>query len=250
MANIKKDEVKDSTKDVKEQALLTEAEFEKKQRLKAKERINRVTRVFGVFSILLLSFAGIFEPFFELSYFGRLFTPSEHAYGWAIFSADGVMDNLMVDGEVIPVTGRLFDDWLHFWNPWLAKLGLTVLFIGAFILLVYFMTYTIVDLVDVVKEFIAAGRDITRDLSGNVKDTMGIPDKDTSNSKKKKKKSLFEEDSDVEKTEPKEKVVKKRRTEKNDGFGDLSSEQLDALLSGKSMEEVLGVETTDANSLF
>lgn len=240
MANIKKEEVKTQFQ-MNDQVLLTEAEFEKKQRLKAKERINRITRVFGVFTILLLSFAGIFEPFFELSYFGRLFTPTEHNFGWEQFTITEIVDSST--GEILKIS-PLFDDWLNFWNPWLAKIGITVLLIAASVFLIYFLTYTLVDLVDAVNELIATGKDLRNDLSGNIKDTMNLPEKEVPKTKKKKKKNLFEKDVE-EKVEKKEKAERRRRTEKTDGFADLTSEQLDALLSGKPMEEVLGIDSSN-----
>ena len=106
--------------------------------------------------------------------------------------------------------------------------------------MVYFLTYTIVDLVDLIRNFIETGRDITKDLTGNVRDTMSDETKEIIETKKKKtvKKSFFEEKKDEPVKEKKER--KPRRTESDArGLTDLTPEQLDDLLSGKPIEEVV-----------
>lgn len=245
MAN-KKTDLKEDVKqipveDQKEQVLLTEAEFERKQRLKTKERINRVTRVAGMFAIILFVYLGAFDVLFELSFFGALFTKPEYVAGW----------------EALRDVGA-FDDPL-WWGSWMGQLGITVILVAIVVLMVYFLTYTIVDIIAMVKQLFNAGRDITRDLSGNVKDTVGNEIKLPKSEKKQpaeKKKNLFEGD-DVDENEeklPKEKKTRKRRNDKVDNsFGDLTTDQLDALLSGAPMDEVLKdeeEETPEVKPLF
>lgn len=232
MANFKKETKIEEPKDPKDQVLLTEAEFEKKQRLKSKERLNRITRVFGVLAILLLSLAGVFEPFFEMTFFGAIFTPKDHSIIWSH------MEDL-----------KIFDDWLKFYDPWLAKIGITVLMIIAVVFLVYFLTYTIVDLVDLCKTLFEAGRDLTRDLSSNVKDTMNleIPEKHEQKKKPAKKNLFSGDDVKPEEKMPKERKERKPRRNESDAtdLNGLTQDQLDRLLSGEPMDEVIKQEEKD-----
>ena len=234
--NNKKEDVKDVKKeDLSQKVLLTEAEFEKKQRLKVKERINRITRVFGLFAILFLVYAGVFDPLFELSFIGAIFDKAAFNAGWDALRQLTIYDDIMWFGN------------------WLGQLGFTILIVGLGVLIVYFLTYTIVDIIDVVKGLFEAGKDMTKDLSGNLKDTI-IEKADVKKQEKKKpvKKSLFSGD-DVKEDE----VIKKEKRERkssasvrrseNDEYSGLSSEQLDAILSGKNLEDVIGAseEKTD-----
>lgn len=240
MAN-KKEDLKEKVEtpvDQKEQVLLTEAEFERKQRLKTKERINRVTRVAGMFAIILFVYLGAFDVLFELSFFGFMFTKPEYIAGW-----EGLRDV------------GVFDDPLY-WGTWMGQLGITVILVSIVVLMIYFLTYTIVDIIAMVKQLLNAGREITRDLSGNVKDTVSKEieiKRNGSTSEKKKKKDLFAgEDVTEEEKVPKEKkqTTKKRRSEKTDtGFGDLTSEQLDALLSGTPMDEILEKDEDESSEV-
>lgn len=224
MATMKKDEpVKEIDK--KEQVLLTEAEFERKQRLKNREKINRVTRVFGLIAILILVYQGIYDPLFELSFFGFIFDKSAFVEGWKWANSLAIYDDLMEFGN------------------WLPQLGITAGLVGVTVLLVYFLTYTIVDIVEMIRSLIESGRDITRDLSGNVKDTMNIEIPKKEEKKKPGRKSLFVGDDvrDGEVPQKERKERKPRRTESDTkDLNNLSPDQLDALLSGKPIEEVLG----------
>lgn len=210
-----------------EQILLTEEEFAKRERQKVKERINRVTRVAGLFAILILVYAGILDPLFELSFFGWMADKSTFAEGWSSLA------------EL-----RIYDDPLQF-GTWMGQLGVTVLLIGVIVLLVYFITYCIVDLINLLKTLVAAGRDITRDLSGNVRDTL--PEDALKKKKDGKKKSLFS-GSDVSEEELVGKPKKqKRRKESDSGLAGLSSEDLDKLLSGKNIDELDSLKETETN---
>lgn len=240
MALNKKEEIKDvKEKDTKEQLLLTEAEFEKRQRAKTREKINRVTRSFGLVAILLLVYVGVFDPLFELSFFGFLFNRSAFTAGWECLSDPNMAG------------GRIFDDPMIF-GSWLPQIGVTALLILVAVLIVYFLTYTIVDIVDLFRGLIESGRDITRDLSGNVKDTMNVKPIEKVEKKKPVKKSLFAGD-DVKNDEvpAKEKKERKPRRTESDArdLNGLTGDQLDALLSGKTMEEILKEEEEAKNTL-
>lgn len=204
--------------DTTQELLLTEEEYAKKQRLKTKERINRVTRVAGLFAILILVYTGILDPIFELSYFGWI---------WDKIAKTNVFE----DGWAFLRQSTIYDDIFEF-GPWIAQLGLTVVLIAVIVLMVYFITYCIVDLVDLVRTFVATGRDTIKDLSGNVKDTMPDELKEKKEKRKKEKKSLFSKE-EIKEAKPK----KERKKRESDNLAGLSESELDALLSGKNLEE-------------
>jgi hypothetical protein len=220
-----------------EQVLLTEAEFERKQRLKNREKINRVTRVFGLFAILLLVYAGVFDPFFELSYFGALADKELFHAAWGQLRVSTIYDDSMLFGN------------------WLGQMGITIVLIGVVLLTIYFVTYTIVDLIDLVKSFASTGKDITRDLSGNVRDTIGIEERKQTKKKKPVKKSLFletmfktEEEAAKKGKKTEEKKDRPRRTENGDyDLNSFTSDQLDDILSGKPLDIILGEDESGKN---
>lgn len=222
--DVKTDELNKETQEL----LLTEEEFARRERAKVKERINRVTRVAGLFAILILVYAGIFDPLFELSFFGWIWDKNAFRDGWAALTQLGILDDIFQFGS------------------WIAKLGITIILIGVVLLMVYFITYCIVDLIDLIKTFIAAGKDITGDLSGAVKDT--IPTEKQAEDKKKEKKKLFDEVPDELNKKPKRERKKKEEKPVENGtdpLTGLSSEQLDALLRGEHFEMPQAENNTD-----
>lgn len=243
MANIPNKE-KDEKKEAQD-VLLTAEEYARRERLKTKERINRVTRVAGVFAILLIAFEAILDPLFEFTYFGWIW---DQIMGTDVFNSIwGHTENgLWIPGFMDRLD--IFDDFLQM-NAWIAQLGITILYIATIVVLAYFITYCIVDLIELVRSMYVAGRDITRDLLGNVKYTV----KDSNGidkvviQKKPRKKSLFHGD-DVEpaekpQKEKKERVPKKKDTGTfvNEEYSGLSTSQLDDLLSGKNLEDIMNV---------
>ena len=231
-------------------AMLTQEEFEKKQRQKTREKINTVTRVFGLGAIFLLASFGIFDTLSELSYFGWIWDQIKHTnefnQGWAAL-----------------VELRIFDDSIMI-GRWLPQLGVTIIFIVGILGIIYLLTYSLVDLIEVIRTIINTGKDITKDFAGNLKDST-----EQANLKKKDKipfkermKKVFEPtkklNHDVKKIdEEKEKdstvvvdegpsspVEKKkigrRRREPEDNGQQYTSEQLDRLLRGEPID---GVQT-------
>lgn len=232
-------EIKDNTNKEElnkeaQEVLLTEEEFARKERAKVKERINRVTRVAGLFAIIILVYSGIFDPLFELSFFGWIW---DKIQGTTVFK----------DGWAIMRNLTILDDIFQF-GPWIAELGITIILIAVILLMVYFITYCIVDLIDLIKTFIAAGKDITGDLSGTVKDTI-IPSADRKTTEKKEKKTLFSEGipEELSKKPKRERKKKEEKSAENatDPLTGLSSEQLDALLRGEQFEMPQNNETGD-----
>lgn len=224
------EEKKKAQQNDEKKILLTAEEFEKKQRLETKNRINKITRVFGVFAIILLVYAGIFDPLFELSFFGAIFDREAFDYGWeALYKGPGIGDHWAEGNKPI------LDDPFQF-GPWIGQLGLTLAFIAIIIVGIYFLTYCIVDVVDLFKVIFKSSKDITRSLSTNVKSTMPEIDE-----KEKKKPRLFskkEENALIKEDKPeKEKPQKRRKEEPPQELEGYTSEELDALLRGENINK-------------
>lgn len=220
MAEKKKDPIKDPVpiKDEKENLLMTQEEFDRRQRLAIKENINRVLRIAGLVGILFLVSVGII-PLFQLSVFGLIFTKEIYHSSW-----DTIMSN---------------NEWLRMMmgNEWLVVVLLTIILFAIILGVVYLVTYNIVDLIVFFKNIGKGFKNATEDLRGTVKDTMTD---DLIVEKKPIKKEKKEEKKEKEKA--KKEVVKQqpesgRRSEKEvDDLTGLSSEQLDALLRGESID--------------
>ena len=158
---------------------------------------------------------------------------------------------------------KIFDDSIMI-GSWLPQLGVTIIFILGILGVIYLLTYSLVDLIEVIRTIINTGKDITKDFAGNLKDST-----EQANIKKKDKvpfkdrmKKIFEPtkklNHDVKKIdEEKEKdstvvvdegpsspVEKKkigrRRREPEDNGQQYTSEQLDRLLRGEPID---GVQT-------
>jgi len=238
--NLKERDEKKETENI----LLTAEEYAKQERLKRKERINRVTRVAGVFAILLIAFEAILDPLFELTYFGwiwdKIAKTTVFTDAWVYFDGSGIFDDRLV------------------MDLWIGKLGITILYVGVVLLLVYFITYCIVDLVELCRTLYKSGKDITKDLFENIKDTVDESDKDGKvdrpNRSKKNKKSLFDKDETADATDgtkkKKEKKSRKKENENEEYSNGLSSNQLDDLLSGKDLNDVINpVESIDNSNV-
>ena len=237
MANTNKE--RDEKKDTQE-ILLTAEEYAKQARLKTKERINRFTRVSGVFAIILVAFAAILDPLFELTFFGYLW---DKISGGSAFA--GFWNEVAPGGSL-----KIFDDWLEI-GDWIAKLGLTILYIAVIVVLVYFITYCIVDFVEFFRSFYRTGKEITKGLLENVKDTVdesNAPEKVDTIQKKKRKKKLFDSDEATDSAEEKKPKLKRRKKEdeENDAVttqNGWSTNQLDDLLSGKNLDDIMNSPT-------
>lgn len=204
--------------------LLTEEEYLKRSRLKTRSKINRVTRVFGFFTMVLLIYVGIFDPLFELSYFGWIFNKDVFRQSWEVMSG-----NFNATGLEALKNAPVFDNYskgIRLWSTWLPALGITVILIVCAVFLVYFLTYCIVDFVDMGKSIRESTRGIAYDIGVNFNDA-GI--------NKKKKKDTVEEPTEDTKKKPRR---RKEKTEvsKDLGLEEYSSEQLDALLRGESID--------------
>lgn len=217
-----------------ESLLLTEEEFSRRQHLRTKERIDRITRIFGVFAILVVAYAGIFDTLFEISTFGYIFDREAFVAIW-----DQILEL------------RIFDDAAHF-GIGMAEFGITLVFIFAILGCIYLITYSIVDVIDMIRGVYKSGLEIGKDINATLKDTVEVSKtaEDIKTTKAKKKNNLFSAEEleqlkgeKTEKNEEKENTKKKKETKRRTEsytpgeLSDLSSDQLDALLRGDVVEE-------------
>lgn len=251
MAQTKKlDKINKEKVDLQEKdVLLTEEEYARKSRQKTKDSMNRVLRVVGLISSFLLIYIGLFDAMFELSYFGLIFDKESHNIIWEILSGNYGRD--LVDAA--PALGTLienpiFDDPLRFYS-WLPKLMFTIVLILAVIGTIYLAVYNIVDIIAMIKSFLRSGLDVASDLTGTVRDSVREDMEKDKKERRKSVSSLFAKNKDVEdeftvpgdqveETPKKENKKPKRRKEKKEDFGGLTSEEMDILLNGGSLEDL------------
>ena len=238
MAVKKENVVKKVEKDPKElerELLLTEEEYAKKSRQKTKETMNRVLRVVGLVASFILIYAGLFDPIFELSYFGWI--------------ADGIgKTTVHTEAWAYLKELKVYDDPMQF-GAWLPKLGITVVVILAVIGTTYLLVYNVVDIIALVKNMLKSTTDITRDITGTVRDTVQ-DEQELKGLKKMKIKNIFkpaskEDDDFVEKKEKTKKITRRKEKVDISETGGLTEEELDRLLSGESLEEPKVVKTAD-----
>lgn len=262
MANNKKEDknLKDnSQKDIKD-IMLTQEEFEKKHRQKVRERINTVTRIFGLALIFILTFFGIFDTLFEMTYFGWMIDAMKgHGSDGQFVQIWGVLRGgipIVFNEEIIYI--KIFDDSIAI-GQWLPQLGFTIIFIAAVLGIVYLFTYSIIDIIEFFKTLVSTGKDIGKDLKDTLKDTGEATkkDKDKKSFKEKLKatfeptKKLDKEVSEIETNvedvpeakveekpiEKKEKSIRRRKDSDLD-LPQYSQEQMDALLRGETLDNV------------
>lgn len=228
--NTKKKSEKD-IKDIERELLLTEEEYAKKARQKTKDTMNRVLRVVGLVASFILIYAGLFDPVFELSYFGwmadGIMKTTYHKDAWTFLGPVREINGVLVGTAI-------YDDPMQF-GLWLPKLGLTIVLIAAVVGTAYLLVYNVVDIIALVKTFMTGTHEITKDLTTTVKDTV-LEDKDLK-IKKRPKKNLFE---DSENLFSDEKSKKSKGTKKKDEpvveFGGYTEDELDRLLSGEVID--------------
>ena len=147
-------------------------------------------------------------------------------------------------------------------GSWLPQLGVTIIFIVGILGVIYLLTYSLVDLIEVIRTIVNTGKDITKDFAGNLKDSTEQANLKKKNSVpfKERMKRIFaptkklnhdakkideEKDSAVVVDEgPSAPIEKKkgnrRRREPEENGQQYTSEQLDRLLRGEPID---GVET-------
>lgn len=261
--------------------LLSEEEYEKRRRLKTKERINKVLRIAGLIAVIVLVYGGLIDWLFEISWFGwiwdKIAGTNQYSTAWAVLSGnyDVLIKTVVDENEVITsvetYTLSVFDNNLWF-GVWLAQLGCTLLLIAIILLAVYLITYYIVDVIQIFRNFYFTTKRTVKDLGGNIKDTASIEGLQLSPLKKKKsktvesvvadtvtqpktkEKSLFTEEEQkeladkVKKSEEVTGASKKRRKEKPvTNETELDEETLDRLLSGESITDITKDIATETN---
>lgn len=230
-------------KDVKqEDILLTEEQYDIIRRRKTKESVNRVLRVLGLFAASLIIYVGVLDPFFEISFFGRIFTKDTYLEYWGtnVNGFGGLWQKIATsieDGGL-----GIYDDKLLGFGSFLPKFAITIMIVLTVLGLVYLLTYNIIDLVGLIKGMISSAKGISRDISLNVYD--GVSEIKGDKKPSTKKKNIFkgedvtpEEKNNFKKgkttKQPEKKTV---RREDNSNLGGLTPEQLDALLLGEDIE--------------
>lgn len=245
MATVKKTNEKVKQMDERE-VLLTEEEYARKSRQRTKEKMNRVLRVVGLVASFLLIYIGLFDSMFELSYFGLLFDKEAHNVIWEILSGYGAPE-LGELGYGVLNSSPIFDDPLMFYS-WLPKLMFTFVLIAAVVGTVYLAVYNLVDIINMIKGFFRGGVEVTKDLTGTVKETFIAEDEPVKGKQKKinlfKSKEVDDEFTKVgdpvvtEKTASKKTISKRRKeTTSTENYGGLTSEEMDILLNGGSLED-------------
>lgn len=238
---IKNTNTKKDDRELERELLLTEEEYARRIRQKNKETMNRILRVVGLFASFLILYVGIFDPLFELSYFGWIFDKEIFKTAWDTLnrSAAGGMG--------------VYDDPMQF-GLWLPQLGVTTILILATIGSVYLLVYNVIDIVGLIKRIFASTHEITKDFASTLRDTAEN-DKEFTNRKKKKpslftdNENMFKENSnkrlvtsvqepEIIEDKPKKKPLFQRRKEviSTDETGGLTEEQLDRLLSGETID--------------
>ena len=239
---------KDATA-LEKELLLTEDEYSKKVRQRNKEAMNRVLRVVGLIASFILIYAGLFDPLFEMSFFGWMADGISKP-------AEGTLGSHEAIWQAVKQFG-VFDDPMQF-GLWLPKLGITMVVILAVIGTIYLLVYNIVDIIALIKNLYTSTTALTQDFTGTVKDTVDN-EKELNGLRRPKKKDLFKEVNDEfklteEKTEKIKKPLFPRRSEKvvdTSETGGLTEAQLDALLSGESLDVISPKkEATDEKDLF
>lgn len=246
--------------------LLSEEEYEKRRRLKTKEKINKILRVIGLAAVILIAYCGLMDWLFELSWFGLIWDKisggDQYSVAWSTLIGetpvlvDAVFDDAgnLVSGT--PTYLSIIDDRLWF-GPWLSKLGATLIFIAIIVICIYLITYYIIDFIQIFKNLYITSKKAVKDLGANVKDTADVEGFSLKKKEKKKdeyvdvvipepvEKSLFTEEEKkelAEKVEKSEEIAngKKKRRKENSSTPDdeLDDEILDRLLSGETMEEI------------
>ena len=210
MAADKKETVNMAKKE--DELLMSQAEFEKKQRLVIKENINRVLRIAGLVAVLFLVAMAV-PTLFNLSVFG-LWIKGLDAYHAAL-------------GEFIPDAIRDYPLYMS----WVSVVLLTLILMAVILGIVYLITYNIVDLVVFFKHIGSGFKGATEELRFTVKDTMSDELKSSKREEPKEKPVKTQKKEKM----PKKQAVERRSEEKTDDLTGLSSEQLDALLRGDSI---------------
>lgn len=225
MAAPKKVDKKETKLTEPEKIFLTEEEYEKIRRVKTKEQINRILRICGLIFAFLLLTGGLFDPLFELSYFGFMADKEVHKSAWQYL-----------------YESRIFDDGMEF-GDWLPKLTITFALIVGAIGVVYLIAYNVIDIINMIKNFFNVGADISKELTSTVKESI--------TSERKKRKKFLDETDETESILMKEKPKrKKKQVDELDGF---TSDELDRLLSGENIFETENSdenETSENKSLF
>lgn len=252
------------TKELSAEALLlTEEEYDKKRREKAKENINRFLRIAGLVASIFLIYI-MCDFFFEISWFGAIFTRTEYNNFWNVLSdalsgnigvsngqviPDGLVDKIMGMGSfsqsdaegvsrfICNVISSMnpFDNYLngmHLYNFFFPQLAITLILISVLVGVVYLVTYNVIDLITFAKSIYAGAKGISKDITGNIKDTVEIITEEKPKKKKTKKLDL-DNISTEEKTVEKKKKEKKKKEEAT--VFEYSEEALNALLNGETL---------------
>ena len=229
-----------------EPVMMTEEQFKEIQVLKTRKIVYTIFCVAGVGAMFALILCGLLEPLFEMTLFGRVFTPGKYKAFWGTdaFGTDGLISaGVNTYGEAV---GSIYEDWLKM-GTFLPKIGFTIVFLGIILAFVYIFTYVGVDIWNFFKSIFKGTKNTATVLKKNIKITTAADkeENDAIEGKKKEKKVITPakveeiEEQPVEKPK-KESTVKKSPAKKkekkvevvDDGLENVATSDLDKLLSG------------------
>jgi hypothetical protein len=149
-------------------------------RQRTKEKINTILRALGLIGAVLI-FLVTFDVLYEGTLFAAIFSRADFKAYWDAMTL-----------------GKFYDDWLY-WRTWLPVTLLTAILVSLFIMMAYVIAFNVRDLIATIRNFFGIGEDVTKELTGELRDVAKESGLDKVTSKLgKKKKALFEDDEKVD----------------------------------------------------
>lgn len=198
------------------------------QREKRKAVTDQVLRFLGLMTAIVLFFVS-FDIFYEMSWFGAIFTRADHLAIWEVMWLEKFEGGL-----------RIYDDWFNF-DVWLPITMITMLMVLLATAMAFLISYYIKDLFTLIARFVDLGRGVGDEIGSNFKKGLDEGTKSLNLKRRKDKKGLFEDDEEEvaqpkpdKKREKAEKMLKDLGVPLENGkkVEDLSDADLDAALTG------------------
>lgn len=235
---------KDTEKKQNQPVLMTEEEYDARNRKKVRERLNRILRIIGLIALIFVMIPCI-EPVFMGSVFG-LWACGNNRDAWKskCWNGNNILARLFFMGNT--------EDWANGGAAVVIPcIFYTLLFFALVAGTVYLLTYNAIDIILFFKELKMAGKGIFKDYSDNVKYISKEEGIDID--KKKEQREKEREEKKKEKEEHKEAVEKVEETKKDEKVDDspivgYTEEQLDALLRGEPLPPANNATSTDTTT--
>lgn len=225
--------------------LMTQAEYDAKQRKNVRDHINRFLRIIGLVAIIFVMVPCV-EPIFRGSFLGLWMVYGNDMEAWQAecWNGNNYLSKLIFMGYDAVANGDTTPNNIGGISTAVLSIFYFIILVAMILGIVYILTYNIVDIILFFKGIGKAGKNIVKDYSDNVRYASkeeGL-NLDGEKKPKKKKKSLFDDDepkSEKPKDEPKKEERRKGLFDEVepaplDGYTD---EQLDALLRGDPLPE-------------